>query len=431
MAARVRSPRAMAVLLSSGVSRIEGPWQHDMLPIWMLGKEGLAEDLLVSLEEGAWAQPYDVSRAFVKSIADRILPPGIDDNTYAGGGESAERAKLEYRDVWCEVLDMLPESSRPAAFTTGNFGYYAERELAAACEHRGIPFIAMHKECFKAPGRIKFFGDVYERRGAFKGRRILVYNEAEKALQVSSGIFPRDGITVTGMPRLDRIHTWRKQGSDQGKSDVRTLLAFGFTPQTGLPRIPRKTRGGVAGGFEYIDPEHEQMSWSNLFEIYHDMLVRIAHNNRNARVIVKLKGRNRDAEPSISAIEALGKPYNMEFAVGGDPLEFLSVSNVVCGFNTTALLEGVAAGLPVFVPQFEEAVTPGTKEFVPDLGAAVFACRDCTEMENGIQDLLRGTQSRLKQLPSEKLGVLDKWLGNADGQTSKRVRAAFEREFSV
>src|SRR5262245_61145166 len=64
MAARRRSSRGMAALLGAGLEYLPpyGPSTRPLL--WMLGKEGLNEDVLATFDDQPWARPADLPRGF-------------------------------------------------------------------------------------------------------------------------------------------------------------------------------------------------------------------------------------------------------------------------------------------------------------------------------------------------------------------------------
>lgn len=413
-------------LIAVGCTPLGGSW-GDRKKVWMLGKDGLTEDFLASSIENEWMIPIEFSRGIPKVIAQHYLPAGVDDNTYATSDAGIENDKWKYREAWREIFKALSTSNRPDAITTGNFGYYAERELAKAAELENIPFIAMHKECLKSDGRLAFFKTVYQRRGKFEGRKIIVYNNRERQLQIDAGVARPDQVLVCGMPRLDRQHQWREQ-SFQRPDRPTTLLALGFTQKTGLPRIPRKGIETTQATYEYLTPEHEKMGWNNLFQNYHEALVKIAYDNPQWLVQLKLKARYRDAEPSVKLMKELNAPENLQIVVGGDPFKLLQGADVVTGFNTTAILEGLAAGLPVVTPQFDEVIEPGMSDFAATFENATYTPNDPSSMYLILTELMKSRKERQKILSDDVLETLDLWVGNPDGKSGERVRHAFEQE---
>ena len=131
---------------------------------------------------------------------------------------------------------------------SGNFSYATERELASAMQELGVPFIALHKENLKTPGRVEFFERIYsERRGPFTGRKILVYNKIERDLQIRAGVAEAARIAITGMPRLDRMHAWRRGNASTVQCNH--ILFFVFSSATGMPRVARKSGDARSGLF--------------------------------------------------------------------------------------------------------------------------------------------------------------------------------------
>lgn len=403
------------------------PWSSPRT-LWLLGKDGANEDLLTVLEQEGIATPVDLVRGVPKAIAGRFLPPGLDDNNYSNQPPAVEARKDRYREVWRGILRALPTARRPAAIVTGNFGYFAERELASAAEAEGLPFLALHKECLKSPGRVAFFKTVYQRRGVFGGRKVLVYNHVERDLQIDAGVVRPEQITVCGMPRLDRLHQWRLAHGPR-PAHPPTLLAFGFYPHTGLPRIPRKGVGDGATTYEYLSAEQRDLDWGDFFRGYHEALVKLARDHPGWRVRLKLKGRLRDSKPAIDWVESLGRPENLELVVGGDPFEHLVGADVVCGFNSTAVLEGLAAGLPVVTPAFAEALDDALRPFAVSFGAATDAPDSAQALHDSLAHHMRHPASPATDLTPARAEVLDHWVGNADGQSGARVRAAIQAEF--
>lgn len=388
--------------------------------IWVLSKEGLAEDLNEVFRYFDNISVKSLSRGIPKSFAKRFLNNKINDNNYDLLCKEDNEGNLKYRQFWNELFCSMSVSRRPRIVLTGNFGYYAEREISSACTERSISFIALHKECLKSQGRIDFFKSVYSRRGRFGGKLIIVYNNVERKLQIESGVASEGQIITCGMPRLDRLHKLRMDGGFK-RGARPTLLAFGFTPETGLPRIPNKGLNGGPTSYEYLSADHVTLTWKLYFLAYHEVIVRLAKDHPTFDIIFKLKGRFRDAQPSAQLLGELGTPPNLYIRAGGDPFEYFKCCDAVCAFNSTVVLEGLACGLPVVTPEFFEVINPDHSIYAARFGEATISPPDPQSMYEVLRDLLCARVMPVTNLGDNSMYQLDYWAGNADGLASRRV----------
>ncbi len=357
-------------------------------------------------------------------MAVSILHYSLDDNNYVSSNPEVNKTKREYSDYLGAIFDRLGKWLRLDAVIVGNFAYYAERELGTALEKRGIPFIAMHKENLKTPGRLAFFHRVYkERRGPFCGRKIFVYNDIERQLQISAGVITEDRVVITGMPRMDRAHRFRVSGGYRPDPvSAQQVLFFSFGKRIGLPLLSRKERTGHLSGYESVGGGIDDLNWNRLFLSCHEAVIRLARENPQIRVVVKAKGSVRESSALAEALFSQSTiPSNLKIEVGGDPHNLIAQSNVVCGFNTTALLESIAMGKPVVVPLFEEAIDKRMSPYVIDLEDAVIYARSVDELINILKENAVKTPTKILDLDSNKKNILEKWVGNADGKSGERV----------
>lgn len=439
-AARLNLARVAAWLLVRALGDARGhPLGPDARKLLLLSKRGLFEDAAAAFEDDPRFETWYLDMVEIKpfkAIVSAFLPPEIDDFNYLSDDPKIEAGKRRYREFSVRVLRHFLDRLPFDAVLTASFSYYAEREVAAAFEQLGVPFIALHKENLKTPGIFKFYEEVYRtRRGPFHGRRILVYNGIEKNLQITAGVAPENRITVTGMPRLDRIHEWRHSqerlqlsARDQAANTPQALF-FAFGPKTGLPRMARKLGFGMPEGLEQFGDERDQLSWDELAGSYHRAAIEVARRMPNASVIVKAK----PVPFEVAAIRELLQddreiPDNLTLISSGDPMELILESVVVCGFRTTALLEVIAAGKPLIVPHFAEAATPQLAEFIFDVEEAA----EYAESENDLVDrvcrhLQRAGEPSADLNPAES-AILDKWTGNSDGKAGARVADAVMAE---
>jgi hypothetical protein len=319
------------------------------------------------------------------------------------------------------------------AAMAGNHAYWAEQELAGALTSLGVPYLVLHKESFKSRGFYEFCERVTEEgRAPFKGRRIMVYCEDEKQVQLRSRVAPPEAYDVTGMPRLDAVHAARRARAAAGEDPARrpAILFFSFTENAGLPcRLPI-----TALLHERFSPEdHEllKLRWKRLAPLLHRTMVEIARQNPDIDVIVKAKKADL---PSVEGwLRADGSlPANLEICAHRAELsDLLSRCDVVCGLATAALVEAIAADRPIVVPMFEEVAEPAYTPFIPDYGGLVERVESVEAMVERLSRIAREKRPPRLEPTAEQERYLQECIGNPDGQAGRRVRETVMREIGA
>jgi glycosyltransferase involved in cell wall biosynthesis len=368
----------------------------------------------------------------LKALANELLSPSLDHNYYITDDPKIEATKASYRQFLKAMWRAYTKLMTIDVVLTGNFSYFTEREFATVLEEIGTPFIALHKENVRPPRRIKdyWFTLYKERRGKFTGRKILVYNEIERELEIASGVVDPDRIVVTGMPRLDRLHRWRQEHPGTSiAADRPHVLFFGFSRYDKLTAIQRKAAAGIPGNMEGMEGWND-LSWGRFCAETHRAVVDLARERPDLDVTVKSKGQKRKRGDILQTLDEIAHPMpdNLSVVIGGDPYALIIRSQVVVGFNTTGLLEAVAAGKPVIVPNFGEACDETMQDLIVDLGKAVEYARSPDELKTLIANYADHPREIPAELPQETLRVLRYWTGNDDGCAGQRAVEAVRAE---
>ena len=429
LSARARSPALVGGLLGVGVRDLGAGHREGAPRLLILPKGGFIEDVGAAFGGGDFSL-LGLARNHTKALYGSFLPRWVDDNSYKSAPASMDARKASLRAFWTKAWPGVQARAKASAVLTGNFAYAAEQEFGAVVEASGTPFIAMHKESLKTPGRELFFKRLYrERRQPFPGRRIVVYNTIERDVQIAAGIAPSENITVCGMPRLDNLHAWRERSTHDSDPRARPMvLMFSFHLKTGLPFIPRKP-GGPQGRMETLEHHEEKMTWTALHRGFHQAAVRLARENPGLDVVVKGKADlPKWLKETTGGLLDLEDCPNLRVLLGGDAQGLITRASVVCGFNTTALLEAIAAGKPVVVPRFAEALEDATKPFFLDLGDAVNHAASANDLYDRLLAGAVPLAPPSADLSDHARDMLDHWAGNADGKAGDRVRAAVMAE---
>ena len=375
------------------------------------------EDALEVLNGAPDVQVFGLRRVFLKVMALGVLPRDIcDDATYVSEDPVAALAKVRYLKLCRNVWRYLSLLRRYDLVLTGNWCYWAEREFATALEELDIPFVVLHKEGIKPPARSRMLRELFKKtRGCFTGRRVLVYHELERDHQIDGDIARPDQIRIVGMPRLDRLHAWRRDaasGQVQARAERPLALFLAFIPNNFLPSY---------SGIQC------DMAWNELCGGTYRAAIRLARTHPGFDVII------RPRSYELAEVEALvnqqgARPANLRVVVEGDITPLIEASWVICGHNTTVLLEGLAAGKPVVTPHFGEALEARYQGYIVELGEAI-------EHASSVDDLVvrlthHCISERAVQEPLDPAAVVElaKWTGNPDGAASARARAALMQE---
>jgi hypothetical protein len=399
--------------------------------VLLLPRAGLNDDVLNSLKNVGSIEVVTLPRRVLKSIATAFLPAEVDDNNYASASPNAQAAMSKYRAFLMRFWQALDPRGRIDAVISGNFGYYAEREFAAALEALGVPFVAMHKENSWSPGGRAFWERIYrEGRGRFCGRRILVYSPIERDLQLDAGVTDPDRIEVVGMPRLDAVHRWR--AANLGLIPKPAVLFASFPADVSMPVLRRAPWARSVNGRERLIESIEEMrlNLDGLCHSAHRAVFDLAVTCPDITVLVKTKGRARDRQALAELFGVCDErelPDNMRVVHGGSPLPLLIQAAVVGGFHSTLLLEALAAGRPVVVPWFGEVLHPAVGQYVFDLGPAVVRAGSPEDFTERLKEFALARTAVPETLPPATLSVLRDWLGNEDGRAGERAAAAILR----
>lgn len=399
----------------------------------IMARAGFAQDIQDSFRTDDAFELIAWPSFALKAFSAALLAPSLDHNYYISSDPTIEETKRNYRDFLAATWRQFSTLRPVTVVLTGNFGYCAEREFGTVLEAAGTPFIALHKENVRPPKRVKeYWHAIYkERRGKFTGRKILVYNAIERDLEISSGIIDPESVIVTGMPRLDRVHKWRRDHAGLANRSGRPLiLFFAFSRFDKLTAIQRKPSAGLPGDVEEMEGDWGKLSWEHLCDQIHRAIVEVARMRPDFHVVIKTKGQSRSQPEILRSLRATENPLppNLELIAGGDPFQLITESCAVVGFNTTGLLEAVAAGKPVIVPYFAEACAPSRRDLIIDLGDAVSRAHSPEELIQMICQFADAPLPVPQTLPEASLQALRYWVGNDDGAAGHRVLEAIRNE---
>jgi hypothetical protein len=403
--AQANMPRFCAAILRAcmqrvSMNRVAGAAETRMLA---LSKSVFIEDAISIASRIDNAELYLLGRTHLHFVAKAFFKKGTDDNNYHD--MAGERIVNRYREFLTALWRHLNAKLHVKCALSGNFSYFEERELAYVLEAAGVPFVAVHKECLKTPGRIEEYESLYRsNKGPFWGSRILVYNDIERDLIVRTSVAPAEKVTVVGMPRLDEMHRARIGQTGAAAKNV-LLISFHKDLNT------LESEGAKTPRLDAI------------WESVHLAMYELAVQRPDAQVTIKTKGDKKD----IAWIADLAQRRKLDLGLpnfcvvhGGEIRNLLIEAKVVCGVHSTALLEALAANKPVIVPEYEELADSANARHLVDFGGTVIRA-DSKASLMALLDAKLDAPPYSPELPAETRTLLKFWLGNDDGYASDRA----------
>jgi hypothetical protein len=396
----------------------------DRKRIIFLPKTLFKEDLVnVFHSHDAEYELWYVAREPLRRVANAYLPKNLSEYDYRSVDDDVTRRKTALRAHWEATLKIFKAMIRPSAFVTCAYYYREEREFAAASLANQIPFIALHKECITTPVSRVARQEVYGRMsGQFTGTLITTYNEDEKRTIVAAGCAEPEIIDVVGCPRMDRF--FRAPDAVKGGRAFDVVL-FSFSKSTYLPIYRKVPRWPACVDGTPISP----WNWSELYDRYHAFALSFARAHPSLRIALKVK-----TGFDISDVVRLGTgndalPVNLEIISSGEGGSLAASANVVCGFNSTVLLEALAAKTPVVVPAFAEAQLGSRSEQYGTLrlGNAVVYAAEEGALERFLAERAARAPNRHRPFTEDERTALERYIRFVDGRSGERMRNSITR----
>ena len=417
---RLGRPADVAAALARAITDLAVPGAtaaSDAPRLLVLPKVGGTEDIIAALSGRGriGLKLAALPRSEVKAVHRALIGPDhvlLTDLDYRPHDAALDVVKARSRAFLRPVVETLREELGLAGIVGANVAYYAERELAGACEDVGLPFLVLHKESMRSPRQREWFTRAYhERIGPFSGRAVAVYNRDERDSQVAGGIVA--DATVVGAPRIDVLHAARH--ARPGPPADGPLVLFAIDPG--------------AGAWTPLDGELATGAprWDGLARATEDAFLATARDHPARTFVIKAKvGHGARLLARLPA----GLPANVSVVTDGTATALLLEAAAVVAFNSTVVGEALAAGVPIVVPAFAEASEPDAAGWFLPVGDAVRRVSDPATLGTVLLDAA-ASASVGAALPAASEAVLDRLVGNGDGRAADRTWGWLCRELDI
>lgn len=377
----------------------------------VLDKAGGTQDIIAA---AAGRIPADrrvriLSRMHVRTVFKALTGPDVfttlTDNDYRPGHPDVEDGKARYRAFLIRVLRHYRRWTGITAITTANVRFRSERELAAACTAVGIAFVPLHKESTSTTAQRPWLERGFaELAGPFTGTAIAVYNTEERDSMLRSGFAGEDAVVVVGCPRIDVLHRVREDRRDGVTAPDAPVVLFSVDALAGT-WTPFDARASVGAP-----------RWDGLAAATEDAFIAAARRDLDRPYVIKAKIGREDQQVARLPGDL---PPNLEVVTGGLATSLIERAAVIVAFNSTVLLEAIAAGVPALVPRYAEAAAPGADDWTFRLDGAVHVVREPEQLAAALAAAV--AQGRSSILTPQGAAALERHVGNPDGRAGERA----------
>ncbi len=318
-----------------------------------------------------------------------------------------------YREECRRVLRRLEARFRIDAILTASDIFYWIREFIAVARERGIKTIVLDKEGTISPHDFEFESARIRRFAPYMSDHILVWSEGQRAFWEKVGV-PGAQITVTGQPRSDLF--FRSGGDELAGLFRREAPLVTFFSYLDIAYIPVPIADG------------EGLTWARMKRDTHDEILRCATTYPDYNFVIK-------THPQQEDLAALQRAYTRDnlVVVGGSSLgnALIIRSDLLIGFQTTALIEAMFLGKPVVYTAWDPNVPRLLDHLLPfHMAEGVLIARTLEEFRGLCDDFCQQRRDAF-QLTAEQKAARDafvnRFLHQPDGKASERLFNALQR----
>lgn len=309
--------------------------------------------------------------------------------------DAGREGRARYREFLIRLLPRLRARLGIQAVLSGHLSYVVQQEIINAAAAGKLPFIVLHKEALDVYGGLL---ETY-RNYAFAGAKVLFYNErARDELVKRVGGLAWEKTAVVGIPRFDVYF------QNQRVPKPKHISFFCFFPQDKFLTLIR-------------DPQKLARA-KQAYAEFHRLVMDFASRHSDFHVTTKTKSAQHYLDYVLDIYQASypkGLP-NLTITNFAKTTDLIFDSEVIVGFDSTVLIEAVAAGRTIVRPDFREYAADDSWDFLAGFESLVNYVKTYEDLE---KFLLRGRPNKTQQQARE--AFLKHLVGVSDGRASSRA----------
>tara|TARA_B100000963_G_C22621749_1_gene670285 strand:+ start:941 stop:2242 length:1302 start_codon:yes stop_codon:yes gene_type:complete len=323
------------------------------------------------------------------------------DYTYESSIKKQQKNYKKYSNFINSVVNSLNKQHHIIGFINFNHVYSSHREIMNVAENKKIPFVVVFKECFRNKNlwqdTIEAYKHLIKKSNPSK---TLVHNHDSKLALLTSGIIDEKKITIIGQARSDKLFLKKERLRYSRKK----ILFFTISPTAGVPVFSLD-----------LLPNRSKDERERKFLIEK----RIKHNKKILSSLINYVEKNKEFDLIVKGKQRFWFDYkkmkmnNVFFNSGPPDFNLLLSSNLVIGYNTTGLVEAIAADIPAISVEIKEDI-----KYRHDYKDVIHQVNDVGFLWKKLDQILN---DEIIQDNKNKNYILDKYLGNSDGKAGIRL----------
>ncbi len=404
----------LSILFILNLKKIKGIEAKNKIKfrIIVLAKSGGIEDLISSQKKYNKNIFYlKGSREFIFNIYLKVFNINHGDEIRYLSEKNIKELKNKYISFLINFLKNLKKFYKYDGFIGFNYEYEAEEDLHKACSKLNISFLVIYKESVLTELENKYrIHTLRKKRDKFAGYKLAMYSEYAKNTHVKSNFVEKRSVEVVGCSRLGESFSYKKI------KPKNKILYYVIENHRGLPNYWVKVFGNkVFEDLKIHKKYNPNFNWKPLHIKIVKTLKKFAINNPDISIIFKIKTGQSTKDKEYSDL-----PENIKFQYFGAGHQFIKESKIIIGWNTTALLEGIASNRFILIPRFHKKnnKSKDERELSLDLNSKNYA-----HSENDLYKKLAYFMKK-KYKPNKlnnNLFSLKYYLGNSDNKSDLRL----------
>lgn len=346
----------------------------------------------------------------------KILPENAKSDTTYNSADLSE-IKPQLRETVNNLIKKIRKKFQFDIFVTPSDLFYWLREFIFMLKEMGIKVVVIDKEGMISP---HFFveTEIIKEKCPFISDYIAVWSERQKVFWKACGA-QEDKIIVTGQPRSDILfqnNRWknRKQLNKKLSNDRKIVLFFSYDSWAYIP---------------WDDYASGKISWKELLQQTFNVIIEFAKNNPNTDIIVKMHPQQYgDDKKNIEEICKKANLRNVYLMAGSATgYDLILNSDVIVGFQTTAIAEAMMTDKPVIYTFWTKACRDFEQGLIPYKKSNALLVADSPEsLKEFIEQSLKYPEVN-EQMKSSREKFVEEYFYKVDGNSSLRVLEFLEK----